>query len=83
MVATLFLTFRDIEMSGLISKDSLPIIELRAQIRSLESSPWFEGSRASAKLAGGSEHQVDPHQGDEVENGVLLYSCKVLFGLVY
>ena len=38
MVATLFLTFADIEMSkvlnGLIGKDNLDMIELRAQIRS-------------------------------------------------
>ena len=58
MVAILFLTFCDSEMSkivtGLISKDNLDMIELRAQIRSLVSSPCYKGNRASAKLASGS-----------------------------
>ena len=56
MVATLFLTFADIEMSkvvtGLMNKDSgLDMVELRAQIRSLESSSWYKGTKESAKLA--------------------------------
>ena len=43
--AAVFLTFADIEMSkvvtGLMNKDSgLDMVELRAQIRSLESSSW-------------------------------------------
>ena len=44
LVATLFLTFADIEMSkvvtGLFSKDRLDMVELRAQIRGLKSTPW-------------------------------------------
>ena len=60
MVATLFLTFADIEMSkvvtGLMNRDSgLDMVELRAQIRSLESSTWYKGTAKgteSAKLAG-------------------------------
>ena len=57
MVATLFLTFADIEMSkvvtGLMNKDSgLDMVELRAQIRSLESSSWYKGTRETVKLAG-------------------------------
>ena len=57
MVATLFLTFSDIEMSkvvtGLMNRDSgLDMEELRAQIRSLESSSWYKGTKETAKLAG-------------------------------
>ena len=57
MVATLFLTFADIEMSkvvtGLMNKDSgLDMVELRAQIRSLESSSWYKVTKETAKLAG-------------------------------
>ena len=58
MVATLFLTFCDIEMGkivfGLLSKDTLDMIKLRPQIMSLRSSPWYKGSKATAKLEGGS-----------------------------
>ena len=47
MCATLFLTYANVEMSkvvtSLISKDKLDMAELRAQIRSLESSPWYKG----------------------------------------
>ena len=60
MVVTLFLTFADIEMSkivtGLMNRDSgLDMVELRAQILSLESSTWYKGTAKgteSAKLAG-------------------------------
>ena len=52
MCATLFLTYADVEMSkvvtSLISKDKL---ELSVKIRSLESSPWYEGSKESVKLS--------------------------------
>ena len=47
MCATHFLTYADVEMSkvvtSLISKDKLDMAELRAQIRSLEASPWYKG----------------------------------------
>ena len=49
MSATLFLTYADVEMrkvvTSLISKDKLDMAELRAQIRSLESKPWYKGSK--------------------------------------
>ena len=55
MCATLFLSYADVEMSkvvtSLISKDKLDMAELRAQIRSLESSPWYKGSKESVKLS--------------------------------
>ena len=55
MCATLFLTYADVEMSkvvtSLISKDKLDMAKLRAQIRSLESSPWYKGSKESVKLS--------------------------------
>ena len=54
MCATLFLTYADIEMSkvvtSLISKDKLDMVELWAQIKALKSTPWYKGSRESAKL---------------------------------
>ena len=44
MCTTLFLTYADVEMSKvvtrLMNKDKLDMAELRAQIRSLEVSPW-------------------------------------------
>ena len=57
MCATLFLTYADVEMSkvvtSLMSKDKLDMVELRAQIRSLESSPWYKGAKQeSVKLSG-------------------------------
>ena len=57
MSATLFLTYADVEMrkvvTSLISKDRLDMAELRAQIRSLESSPWYKGAKQeSVKLSG-------------------------------
>ena len=59
MVATLFLNFADVEMAKvvttLMNKDSgLDMVELRAQIRSLETSSWYKGSKETAKLAGAS-----------------------------
>ena len=49
MCATLFLTYADVEMSkvvtGLMNKDTLDMVELRAQIRSLESSSWYMGAK--------------------------------------
>ena len=49
MCARLFLTYADVEMSkvvtSLMSKDKLDMAELRAQIRSLESSPWYKGAK--------------------------------------
>ena len=40
-------------VTGLMNKDSgLDMVELRAQIRSLESSSWYKGTKESAKLAG-------------------------------
>ena len=57
MCATLFLTYADVEMSkvvtSLMSKDRLDMVELRGQIRSLESSPWYkEAKQESVKLSG-------------------------------
>ena len=57
MCATLFLTYADVEMSkvvtGLMNKDTLDMVELRAQIRSLESSSWYKGAKQeSVKLSG-------------------------------
>ena len=53
--ATLFLTHADVEMSkvvtSLINKDKLDMAELRAQIRALEATPWYKGTRDSAKLS--------------------------------
>ena len=55
MCATSFLTYADVEMSkvvtSLMSKDKLDMGELRAQIRSLESSPWYKGGKESVKLS--------------------------------
>ena len=55
MCATLFLTYADVEMSkvvtSLINKDKLNMVELRAQIRALEATSWYKGTRDSAKLA--------------------------------
>ena len=55
MCATLFLTYADVEMSkvvtSLINKDKLNMVELRAQIRALEATPWYKGTRDSAKLS--------------------------------
>ena len=49
MCATLFLTYADVEMSkvvtSLINKDKLNMVELRAQIRALEATPWYKGTR--------------------------------------
>ena len=42
-------------VTGLMNRDSrLDMVELRAQIRSLESSSWYKGSKETAKLAGAS-----------------------------
>ena len=68
MVATLFLTYADIEMSkvvtALMNKNSgLNMVELRAQIRSLESSTWYKGAARgteTAKLATGSSGTNPP-----------------------
>ena len=55
MCATLFLTYADVEMSkvvtSLINKDKLDMAELRAQIRALEATPWYKGTRDHAKLS--------------------------------
>ena len=69
MVATLFLTFADIEMSkvvtGLMNKDTgLDMVELRAQIWSLESSSWYKGAKQeSAKLSGATGSVPPPPPG--------------------
>merc|ERR1712240_737040 len=69
MVATLFLTFADVEMAkvvtSLMNKDSgLDMVELRAQIRSLVSSSWYKGSKETAKLAGASGENL-PASGEK------------------
>ena len=73
MVATLFLTYSDIEMSkvvtALMNRDSgLDMVELRAQIRSLESSTWYKGAAKgteSARLATGSTGPNPPSSGEK------------------
>ena len=65
MVTTLFLTFCDVEMGMIVteqmSRPALSMTELRAQVRSLEASPWYKGSKGSVKLAssghGGNQEQ--------------------------
>ena len=71
MVATLFLTFADIEMSKvvteLMNKDSgLNMVELRAQIRSLESSTWYKGAKKESANLGPQEGLRPPQE----ESGV-------------
>ena len=74
MVATLFLTYADIEMAkvvtALMNKDSgLNMVELRAQIRALESSTWYKGAARgtdSAKLATGASGSTPPNRGKMV-----------------
>ena len=55
MCGNLFLTYADVEMSkvvtSLINKDKLDMAELRAQIRALEATPWYKGTRDHAKLS--------------------------------
>ena len=55
MVTTLFLTFCDIDMGKIVteqmSRETLNMTELRAQVRSLESCPWYKGPKNSVKLA--------------------------------
>ena len=68
MVATLFLTFADIEMSkvvtGLMNKDTgLDMVELRAQIRSLESSSWYKGAKQESAKLSGATGSVPPPPG--------------------
>ena len=56
MVGTLFLTFCDVEMGKIVteqlSKQVLNMGEMRAQVRNLESSPWYKGPKGMAKVAG-------------------------------
>ena len=56
MVGTLFLTFCDMEMgkivTALLSKQTLDMAEMRAQVRNLEASLWYKGNKATTKLAG-------------------------------
>ena len=57
MIATLFLTSADIEISKVVTtelaKPTLNMAELKAQIRNIESSTWYRGPKATAKVAGG------------------------------
>ena len=57
MIATLFLTSADIEISKVVTtelaKPTLNMVELKAQIRNIESSTWYRGPKATAKVAGG------------------------------
>ena len=54
MVTTLFLTFCDIDMGKIVteqmSRETLNMTELRAQVRSLELCPWYKGPKNSVKL---------------------------------
>ena len=74
MVATPFLTFADIEMSkvvtGLISKDNLDMIELRAQIRGLESTLGIRELESQLNQQG-LQDQVDQMDLLQEENGAL------------
>ena len=49
------LSYADVELSkvvtSLMNKEKLDMGELRAQIRSLESSPWYKGGKESVKLS--------------------------------
>ena len=68
MCATLFLTYSNVEMAKvvtvLMNKDTLDMVELRAQIRSLESSSWYKGAKQeSAKLSGATGSVPPPPQG--------------------
>ena len=58
MIATLFLTSADIEISKVVTtelaKPTLNMVELKAQIRNIESSTWYRGPKATAKVAGGT-----------------------------
>ena len=53
-------------VTGLMNRDSgLDMVELRAQIRSLESSTWYKGTAKgteSAKLAGPQEQVFQPQE---------------------
>ena len=57
MIATLFLTFADVEVSKIVTtelaKPTLNMAEMKAQIRNIESSPWYRGPKATAKVVGG------------------------------
>ena len=57
MIATFFLTFADVEVSKIVTtelaKPELNMAELKAQIRNIESSPWYKGPKATAKVVGG------------------------------
>ena len=69
MCATLFLTYADVEMSkvvtSLMSKDKLDMGELRAQIRSLESSPWYKGGKESVKMSSAQGGAPSAPQGED------------------
>ena len=72
MVGTLVLTFCDVEMgkivTALLSKQTLNMAEMRAQVRNLEPSRTKE-TRPLQKWHWDWEHQVDwEHQGDGVPN---------------
>ena len=57
MIATLFLTSADVEVSKIVTtelaKPTLNMAEMKAQIRNIESSTWYRGPKATAKVAGG------------------------------
>ena len=57
MIATLFLTSADVEVAKIVTtelaKPTLNMAEMKAQIRTLESSTWYRGPKATAKVAGG------------------------------
>ena len=68
MVATLFLAFADFEMSKvvteLMNKDSgLNMVELGAQIGSLESSTWYKGAKKESANLSGATGGAPPSSG--------------------
>ena len=73
MVSTLFLTFCDIDMGKIVteqmSREALNMTELRAQVRSLESCPWYKGPKNSVKLANSSGHGGSQESGEH-QDGV-------------
>ena len=63
MCATLFLTYA-VEMAkvvtGLMNKDTMDMVELCAQIRSLESSSWYKGAKQESMKLSGATGSIPP-----------------------
>ena len=64
-----------------MSRETLNMTELRAQVRSLELCPWYKGPKNSVKLASSGTRSLEEHQEDGVQSVKGIHTTRYLAGV--